>query len=382
MSIRIQDTDSETDAMTGFETARKGTLKDIARIAGVDVSTVSRAVNNSPLISAEIKERVLAIAERLNYIPNSLGRGLVSQRNETLGIILPKIDFLQGPFFSKVLSGIEQVSVENGYNILIASAMSKTRDKHFPFNLTRARRIDGMLVINEYQVIRDLAALKEENFPLVFVNRKINDPEIHCVSSDNAQGGRLAAAHLIGLGHRRIGVVTGKFNLASTHERLEGHKGALEQHGIPFNEELVREGLFELGIESGQRCGEALLALSDRPTAIFAFSDELAIGVMQAARARGLRIPEDLAIVGYDNMEYSAHLSPRLTTIAQSPHTIGSAACRMLVDILNGRQAEENKILIPVKLVIRDSCGSGISPIKPARRARDEQPTFVPPPAV
>jgi len=109
---------------------------------------------------------------------------------------------------------------------------------------------------------------------------------------------------------------------------------------------------------------------------------ELAIGVMQAARARGLRIPEDLAIVGYDNMEYSAHLSPRLTTIAQSPHTIGSAACRMLVDILNGRQAEENKILIPVKLVIRDSCGSGISPIKPARRARDEQPTFVPPPAV
>ncbi len=335
------------------------TLREIARIARVDISTVSRAINDSPLITKNTKEMILAIAERINYIPNSLARGLASRRSETLGIILPKIFFLQGPFFSQVLSGIEHVSVKNGYNILIASATSRGADRLFPFNLTRARRVDGMLIINENKKIQNLGALKREGVPFVLVNRYLVDPRAPCVAADDVQGGRLATEHLLRLGHRRIGVVTGSSRVSATHGRLEGYKAALAAADVPFNPEWVGQGLFQEGIETGSRCAERLLALEERPTAIFAFSDELAMGVMQAARGLGLRIPEDLAVVGYDNVSYSAHFHPPLTTVAQNPYLIGSTACRMLIDLLNGARMERVNVLIPVRLVIRESCGSG-----------------------
>ncbi|MBN1522297.1 MAG: LacI family DNA-binding transcriptional regulator [Candidatus Aureabacteria bacterium] len=333
------------------------TLKEIARIADVNISTVSRALNDSPLITLETKEKILAIAERMNYFPNSLARGLVSHKSETIGIILPKIFFLQGPFFSEVLSGIEQVSVKNGYNILIASATGKKQEKNFPFNLTRAKRIDGMLIINEQQRIRNLLALKKESFPFVFLNRFIKDTQINCVASDNVQGGHIATQHLTRLGHKRIAVITGSLKMAASHERLQGYRAALEEAGIPFDRRLVQEGLFEQGIESGVECATRLIEQSPLPTAIFAFSDEIAIGVMQVVKSKGLKIPEDIAIIGYDNIEYSAHLSPPLTTISQNPFTIGSASCQMLIDILSEKKVENNHIRISVNLVIRESCG-------------------------
>ncbi len=337
------------------------TLKEIANIARVNISTVSRAINDSPLLPKDTKEMILAIADRMNYFPNSLARGLVSQKSEALGIILPKIFFLQGPFFSQVLSGIEHESVKNGYNILIASATSKAKDRLFPFNLTRARRIDGMLIINENKKVRNLSMLKKEGVPFVLVNRYIDDPKVPCVANDDVQGGRLATDHLVRLGHRRIGVITGSSRVSATHGRLEGYKAALSGAGIEFDRRLVGAGLFQQGIETGSRCAEQFFAMEEPPTAIFAFSDELAMGVMQAARNRGLRIPEDLAVIGYDNVAYSAHLNPPLTTVAQNPYAIGSTACRMVVDMLNGVKLENPNVLVPVRLIVRDSCGSKLT---------------------
>jgi DNA-binding LacI/PurR family transcriptional regulator len=345
------------------ERNNRPTLKQIARIARVNTSTVSRAINDSPLLPRETKDMILAIAEKMNYFPNSLARGLVSQKSETLGIILPKIFFLQGPFFSQVLSGIEHVSVKAGYSILIASATSKTADRHFPFNLTRARRIDGMLIINENRKIRNLDALKQEGVPFVLVNRYLDDPSAPCVAPDDIGGGRMATEHLLQLGHRRIGIVTGSPRVAATTDRLAGYRQALQAFNVPFDPHLVEAGLFQQGIETGTRCGERLLSLANRPTAIFALSDELAMGVIQAARARGLRLPEDLAVVGYDNVTFSAHLNPPLTTVAQNPYAIGSTACRMLVDMLEGRRPEKANVLIPVRLIARDSCGSQMSQV-------------------
>ena len=350
--------DTAVDIMQAAGGQSRITLREIAKVARVNISTVSRAVNDSPLIPKATKEMILAIAERMNYFPNSLARGLVSQKSETLGIILPKIFFLQGPFFSQVLSGIEHESVKYGYNIMIASAMSKAKDKMFPFNLTRARRIDGMLIINEHKNIRNLPALKKEGVPFVLVNRFLEDPKAPCVAADDEQGGRLATEHLLRLGHRRIGVVTGSPRVSATQGRLDGYRQSLESCGVPFDGALVAAGLFQQGIETGTRCAERLLSLEHRPTAIFAFSDELAMGVMQAARNKGLRIPEDLAVVGYDNVTYSAHLSPPLTTVAQNPYAIGSTACKMLVDLVTGEKVERVNVLIPVKLLIRESCGS------------------------
>jgi len=337
--------------------AFRPTLKEIASIAKVDISTVSRAINDSPLITRETKATVLAIAERMNYFPNSLARGLVNQKSETLGIILPTISFLQGPFFSQLLAGLEQASIESGYNILIASATHRDRDKHFPFNLTRARRIDGMLIMNEQHKIGNLPALKKEKFPFVFMNRDIDDSEVYCVAMDNVQGGRLATQHLLDLGHTRIGFVTGNADMAVTQARREGIRQALEAHGMILDEEMVVEGLFENGIDTGAQCAMRLLKAKRRPTAIFAFSDELAIGVMQTARNLGMRMPEDLAIVGYDNIEYGAHLNPPLTTISQDPFAIGATSCRMLIEMLNGKMPENRHVKIPVKLVVRNSSG-------------------------
>ncbi len=354
---------------TRRERCYRPTLREIARIARVDISTVSRAVNDSPLITKETKEMILAIAERIHYIPNSLARGLASRKSETLGIILPKIFFLQGPFFSQVLSGIEHASVKYGYNILIASATSKSKDRLFPFNLTRARRIDGMLIINENKNIRMLPELKREGVPFVLVNRFLQDPSVPCVAPDDVQGGRLATEHLLGLGHRRIGVVTGSPRVSATQGRLDGYRKALEARGVPFDPRLVTQGLFQEGIETGSRCAHALLSLEDRPTAIFAFSDELAMGVMQAARERDLRIPADLSLVGYDNVAFSGHLHPPLTTVAQNPYAIGEAACSMLVDLLNGQPPAQANVLVPVRLVARESCASPAREGAPAASA-------------
>ncbi|NCC50686.1 MAG: LacI family transcriptional regulator [Spartobacteria bacterium] len=341
-----------------FEEHGRPTLKEIARIARVNISTVSRAINDSPLLPRDTKDMILAIAEKMNYFPNSLARGLVSQKSETLGIILPKIFFLQGPFFSQVLSGIERISVKHGFSILIASATSKTADRHFPFNLTRARRIDGMLIINENRRIRNLNALKQERVPFVLVNRFIEDTNAPCVAADDIGGGRMAAEHLLRLGHRRIGVVTGSHRVAATTDRVAGYRQALTAFDVPFDKNLLEAGLFQQGVETGARCADRLLSRATRPTAIFALSDELAMGVMQAAKERGLRVPEDLAVVGYDNVTFSAHLSPPLTTIAQNPYAIGATACQMLVDMLEGRTPDQANVLIPVRLVVRDSCGS------------------------
>lgn len=358
MKTDIADVKKESPEATVSNGLRRITLKEIARLARVDISTVSRAINDSPLIPRETKDMILAIAEKMNYFPNSLARGLVSSKSETLGIILPKIFFLQGPFFSQVLSGIEHVSVKNGYSILIASATSRAKDKHFPFNLTRARRIDGMLIINESKNIQNLSELKREGVPFVLVNRFLRDPQVPCVAADDAGGGYVATRHLVQLGHRRIGVVTGSMRVSATQGRLDGHRQALKEGGILFDDRLIEQGLFQQGIETGSRCADRLLSIPDRPTALFAFSDELAMGVMQAARSRGLKVPEDLAVIGYDNVPFSAHLNPPLTTVAQNPYAIGSTACRMLVDILGGAKPQEMNILIAVKLVVRDSCGS------------------------
>jgi DNA-binding LacI/PurR family transcriptional regulator len=333
------------------------TIKEIAKLANVDKSTVSRALNDSPLIPAQTKEKIVSIARELNYFPNSLARGLVSHKSETVGIILPNIFFLQGPFFSEVLRGIESACVKVGYNILIASATGKTKEKNFPFNLTRAKRIDGMLIINEEQRVHNLIAMRKENIPFVFINRYIDDPDINCVAADNKQGGQIAIRHLTNLGHRRIAAVTGSFKIAASLQRLEGYHSCLKENGIAFDPKLIQEGMFDRGIESGIECASRLLNLNDPPTAIFAFSDEIAMGVMQAVREKGLRIPEDMAVIGYDNIGYSAHLNPPLTTISQNPFAIGEQSCQMLIDILNEKKIEKNHIHVPVELIVRESCG-------------------------
>ena len=215
-----------------------------------------------------------------------------------------------------------------------------------------------MLIINEQQRISNLIALKKERFPFVFINRYIKDQDINCVASNNVQGGKIATEHLIEKGHKRIGIITGSFEMAASHERFEGYRNALKEKELVFDKSLMQEGMFEQGIETGTDCAMKLLEHEEPPTAIFAFSDEIAIGAMQAVKNKGLKIPDDIAIIGYDNIEYSAHLTPPLTTISQDPFTIGYESCQMLIDELCDRKPAKNHLQIPVKLVVRDSCGT------------------------
>ncbi len=333
-------------------------LKDIAEKANVDISTVSRALANSPVVKEETKQRIFAMAKELGYYPHASARALASRRSHTVGLILPDMKALQGPFYIEVLRGIEQKTNESDYSLLLTTMANKDKESIY-LSLINGRRMDGVLLISENITIEELPFLVKENINFVVVNRFFKGPHINCVASDNIQGAKLATAHLISLGHKRIGFVTGQKSFSASCERIEGYKQALGERNLPFDESLLVEGSFQNGISSGYKCTlELLLNRSPRPTAIFAANDEIAVGVFQALRDKNIKIPQEMAVVGFDDAQFAAYLTPPLTTIKQYSYEIGFGACEMLIKLLNKEPVGTHKIKIPTKLVIRDSCGS------------------------
>ena len=201
----------------------------------------------------------------------------------------------------------------------------------------------------------------KEKIPFVVINKYFKEPAINCVISDNVGGAKLSAEYLLGLGHRRIGIITGGKNFSASMERLKGFKQALKKGKIPFNANLVIEGSFQNGFSSGYDCTLKLLSKKPNPTAIFASSDEIALGVYGALRDKNYKIPQSMAVVGFDDTQFATHLIPSLTTVKQYGQEIGSQACGMLIDALNKKSFKLNKIKIPAKLIIRDSCSRAVT---------------------
>ncbi len=332
-------------------------LKDVARKAKVDISTVSRALTNSPLLKEETKRQILALAEELGYYPDALARGLASKKSHNIGLVLPDMTALQGPFYTEVLRGVEQKADESGYNLLLTTIKDKERSRIY-LPLIKGRKMDGFLLINEYITIDELNFLVKEDVAFVLLDRFFKEPKVNCVASDNVGGAKSVVNYLAGLGHKKIGFITGQKVFSASRDRIRGYIHALKENKIPLNESLVLEGSFQNGVTSGYTCAMELLSGAPRPTAIFAGNDEIAMGVFQAVRDTDLKVPKDISVVGFDDAQFASHLTPPLTTVKQYGYEIGYQSCEMLINVLNKNPIETNKIRVPTELIIRDSCRS------------------------
>ena len=336
---------------------KKVTIKDIARIANVSHTTVSRALNNQPRIRNETKERICSIAKQFNYRPNFVARSLVMRRSRTLGLVITTI---ANPFYTELAQGIEATAGKLGYSIILCSTHSDLQTERLYTDMLRSKGVDGILFTSAHMDDPNILELAEEGFPIMMVNRRTYHPavkeNVDYIGINNVQGGYWAVEHLIRLGHERIGIIGGSSESSVGFERLDGGKRALEAYGLKRMDEYFLAGDFLK--ESGYQGGLKFIRMAQPPTAIFATNDYMALGAYQAAVEEGLRVPEDIALVGFNNIEFTAMKGIELTTIGQKKYEMGSIAVETLVGKIEGRKsglAEE--IILKPELIIRRTCG-------------------------
>jgi LacI family transcriptional regulator len=330
------------------------TLADIARALGVSKMTVSRAINNHPEISPETRSRVLEAAQRMNYRPNQYARALTTNRSFLLGVVVPD---LMHSYFAEICRGIESVAKPLGYQNLICSTDEDAPNEQVEIGALLPRT-DGLILASSAAPgdTKFYRRIIREGAKLVLMDRQLEGLRSPTVTTDDVKVGMLATEHLINLGHQRIGHLKG--TVASTAaRRLEGYKKALAKHRLTLNESLVREcGFTE---KDGYESMSAWLREGSVPSAIFAANDPAAIGAMSAVTEAGLRIPEDVAIVGGGNIHYGDMLKVPLTTVAWSTLEMGQAAARLLIELVEGKKGrKEHHVIVEPELVVRESCGA------------------------
>jgi len=335
----------------------KATIKDIARLANVSHTTVSRALNDKSRIRNETKEKILAIVKQLNYQPNFIARGLVMRRTRTLGLIITTI---ANPFYTELALGIESTARNLGYNILLSFTHSDLSIEKESIDMLRSKGVDGMIFSSAHMDDPNIVRLAEDEFPIVMVNRRTYHPmvkgKVDYVGVDNILGGYLAVEHLIKLGHQKIGVIGGSSESSVGFERLEGGKRAMEAYGMePMTHYFLGGDFLKM---SGYQGGMRFLEMGDPPSAIFATNDYMALGVYQAFVEKGFKVPEDVAIVGFNDIEFTAMKGVELTTVGQKKYEMGALAVKALVEKIEGKRTGPTKeIFLEPELVIRRSCG-------------------------
>jgi LacI family transcriptional regulator/LacI family repressor for deo operon, udp, cdd, tsx, nupC, and nupG len=323
-------------------------IKDVARAANVSHSTVSRALRNSPLVNAETRAMIQKIAEETGYTVSAVGRSLVTRRTNTLGVVVTTI---ADPFAGEVVGGIEEFALSRDYSIILASGHSDPELELRAVHSLHERRVDGILVMASRIGARYLQMLSGMRVPIVLINSHHPGDFIHSVRIDDVAGARLATRHLIDLGHRRIGYIGDKMGFQSDIDRMTGYRRTLEEADLPFVPELVGHG--DGTPESGMSAMQRLLNQEERPTAVFCYNDRLAIGAMRAVRERGLRLPGDVSICGYDDLYLSSYTDPPLTTIQQPKREMGMQAGEILLQLLAGEKPESR--MTSGALVVRKS---------------------------
>lgn len=329
------------------------TMKDVARKAGVSINTVSRALNGKPDVNEDTKKRILEIADKLNYVPNFLAKGLVTKNTRTIGVI---VSDNADPFFATIVKGVEDFARSKGYNIILCNTDEKYEREEEAIRLLREKQVDGLLItLAPAQEKRaDILELKRAETPFVLLNRHMDDVMTDYVINDNVYGAYIAVSHLIKSGHKRIGYISGPSQISSARERLEGYKKALLENSIEFDNSLVKES--NLRMEDGYRIMRKLLELKNRPTAVFAYSDLLAIGALRALVEAKLKVPKDMALVGYDDIEFSEFLEVPLTTVHQPKYRIGQEGTKILINRIENKDSEGlHQIVLKPELVIRKS---------------------------
>ncbi len=328
-------------------------VKDVAALAGVSPATVSRVINKHPHISPETRAKVLAAIEQLGYEPSRVAQRLRMGMTRIFGLILSDVT---NPFFTAAVRGIEDVAYAREYSVLLCNADEQPEREALYTRVLLAEKVAGVIISPTDERCTTCAAFLERGIPVVAMDRRIRGLAIDTVVVDNIEGAYQAVSHLIRLGHRRIGLIGGRLEISTGRERQEGYLKALRDHGIPVDPELIRVGDFKQ--ESGYRLACELLSLPDRPTAIFAANNLMTLGALNAIHKKGLAIPRDVAIVGFDDMPWAASLNPALTAVAQPAYELGRTAAELLLARIADPNRPAQEVILHTQLIIRQSCGS------------------------
>lgn len=325
-------------------------MRDVAQRAGVSVSTVSHVVNNSRAVSSEARVQVEQAMADLGYRPNALARSLRRQKTHSLGMIVPDN---ANPFFAEIARGIEDYGFDRGYSIILCNSDGNLQKQAAYVELLVERRVAGILFVAAGVSTELVHDLQLQRLPLVVIDREVPGVAVDTVQTNHYQGGQLATEHLLTLGHRRIACIAAGSDLSPSAERVTGYRDTLAAHGLPNDPDLVVLGDFQF--ESGYRATAQLLALPQPPTAVFACNDLMAVGCISAATALGLRVPDDLAVVGFDDIRLASFTNPPLTTIHQPKREIGRLAMEMLLARTNEPDAPPRRARLETRLVVRQS---------------------------
>jgi LacI family transcriptional regulator len=327
-------------------------MRDVAQRAGVSIKTVSRVVNNQGEITEETRQRVLAAIDELGYRPSKLARAMVTQRTDTLGLIVGDIT---NPFFSEFACGVLDVAQSNGYDVFLCNSGAKVNPELRALYSLADHNVDGIIIFPSWRNERKLHAFAERNRPLVVVNRDFEEhPGISQIFIDTRGGAKLAVDHLIKKGHTAIGMLAGYVAYPEIFQRVRGFREAMLSHGLPFEEEWIVAAA-PPDIDRGHKVTRRLLGRHPQLTALFAYNDLVAVGAMQACKELGRRVPEDCAIIGFDDVQLAALVTPSLTTVHVNKYELGRHAVNRLVEMLDDPETEFPPIHIDVELVIRES---------------------------
>jgi LacI family transcriptional regulator len=326
------------------------TIHDVAEAAGVSVSTVSRVLNDKDDVAAETYEKVQRVIRELGYASSLAARGMRSRRTKVIGLIMPDV---ATPYSVAVMQGVNRAIAQLDYDLIVYTNGNPRKNtaadqETYYVSLLNGSITDGVIVVTPHATDFSTAA------PVVAIDPNNESPDCAAIIATNREGALQAMKRLTDLGHRRIGFITGRPDLISSVRRLQGYKDGLAAAGVPLDEALIQTG--DYTTETAVGCAHNLFSLDDPPTAIFAANDMSAMGVYQAAEEAGLRIPDDVSVVGFDNLRESKFLNPSLTTIDQFIPEMGAIATDMVVKLMKGETLESSLCKIQTKIVIRDSC--------------------------
>lgn len=327
------------------------TIKDVARLAGVSTTTVSHVINKTRFVAENTTRKVWAAVDELNYAPSAVARSLKCNSTRTIGMLVTKST---NPFFAEVVHGVEEYCYNEGYTLILCNTEGNLAKQRDYLRMLAEKRVDGLLVMCT-DLNEELLALleKKKDLPMVVMDwgaRHVNTDRIQ----DNAElGGYIATKHFIDNGHTKIGCISGQMDRLTCHERLQGFRKALDEAGLLYNPDWVVEADFEC--DSTVEAANKLVALEDRPTAVFCFNDIMALAAISTFRQAGLDVPNDISVIGYDNIDLAGFFSPPLTTIHQPKNRLGKTAIKLLMERLANKENQQQIFEVQPELVVRRS---------------------------
>lgn len=328
-------------------------LTDVAKAAGVSIATVSRVISHPEKVAPDTEARVRKSMAELNYQPNRVARRLRQRggKRHLLGLIIPDI---QNPFFSEIARGVEDVAYANQFAVMLCNSDEDLKKESFYLDVLRAESADGIILPPITDRDAAVSRVAESGMPIVTVDRSLSNLTVDKVEVDNRQGAFDAVAHLTKTGHKRIGLITGKLNISTSRDRKLGYEDALAAAGIAGDPELVRTGDYKQA--SGVALAEELLALPKPPTALFVANNLMAVGAIETIHRRKLRIPADVAIIGFDDLPWAEALDPPLSVVRQPAYEVGRAAAELLLKRLGDRNSPAAWLRLRPRLILRNSC--------------------------